>query len=126
MVREHRQLIRAKIFRRFEMAGDYRVGYFDLESAVGARNGFFVISQTFSAAELAVGSLSISLGDVVLFIFTIWLAFALSRLIRFVLEEDIYPRVDLAAACRMRSRRCFIMFFWSSVLCWRLPRSALI
>jgi small-conductance mechanosensitive channel len=39
---------------------------------------------------------SISLGDVVAFGVTIAAAFLLSRLIRFVLQEDVYPRVGLA------------------------------
>ena len=32
----------------------------------------------------------------VAFALTVWLAFAVSRLIRFILEEDIYPRLPLA------------------------------
>jgi small-conductance mechanosensitive channel len=43
-----------------------------------------------------VGQLSISLGNIVAFIVTVWLAFLLSRFLRFLLEEDIYPRVNLA------------------------------
>jgi potassium efflux system protein len=46
-------------------------------------------------AELAVGSFSLSLGDVLAFAFTIWLSFLLSRFVRFVLEEDLLPRLRL-------------------------------
>ena len=46
-------------------------------------------------AELHRGFLSISLGDLLLFALTVWAAFLLSRLIRFVLEEDVYPRLRL-------------------------------
>jgi small-conductance mechanosensitive channel len=35
-------------------------------------------------------------GDLVAFAVTVWLAFVVSRLARFVLEEDVYPRVSLA------------------------------
>lgn len=42
------------------------------------------------------GNVSVSLGDVVLFAVTVWLAFMVSRLTRFVLEEDLYPRLPLA------------------------------
>jgi small-conductance mechanosensitive channel len=38
---------------------------------------------------------SISLGDVLALIVTIWAAFLLSRFIRFVLEEDLYPRLPM-------------------------------
>lgn len=48
------------------------------------------------AAQLTVGSLTLSLGAVLAFAVTIWLSFAFSRLLRFVLDEDVYPRVHLA------------------------------
>jgi len=45
---------------------------------------------------LEVGSLAISLGNVLAFLITVWAAFLLSRFLHFMLEEDIYPRVRLA------------------------------
>jgi potassium-dependent mechanosensitive channel len=44
-------------------------------------------------AELTAGTFSISLADVVFFFLAIWLAFRLSRILRFVLDEDVLPRV---------------------------------
>jgi potassium efflux system protein len=46
-------------------------------------------------ASLKVGEIKISLGDVFAFIFTIVLAFGISRLIRFFLEEEAFPRMRL-------------------------------
>ena len=46
-------------------------------------------------AALTVGSFSLSLGDVIAFAVTVWLSFLLSRCARFVLAEDVYPRVRL-------------------------------
>jgi small-conductance mechanosensitive channel len=46
-------------------------------------------------ASLNVGEIEISLGDVFAFILTIVLAFGLSRLIRFFLEEEAFPRMRL-------------------------------
>jgi small-conductance mechanosensitive channel len=46
-------------------------------------------------ATLRVGSFSVSLGDVLAFAVTIWLSFLVSRFARFVLAEDVYPRVRL-------------------------------
>ncbi len=46
-------------------------------------------------AELELGTVSISLGDVLGFFATIWVAFTLSRFLRFVLAEDVLPRVSL-------------------------------
>jgi small-conductance mechanosensitive channel len=47
-------------------------------------------------AELEVGTIALSLANVLTFGLTIWLSFALSRFIRFALEEDVYPRLQLA------------------------------
>lgn len=46
--------------------------------------------------DITIGSFIISLGDILAFILTIIAAFMLSRLIRFILDEDIYPRTHLA------------------------------
>jgi len=48
------------------------------------------------ASSLTVGSLSLSLGNVLAFCLIVWAAFLLSRFIRFLLEEDVYTRVHLA------------------------------
>jgi small-conductance mechanosensitive channel len=47
-------------------------------------------------AEATVGSLTLSLGAVLAFAVTVWLSFVVSRVVRFVLAEDVYPRLDLA------------------------------
>ena len=63
---------------------------------------FSLLQPTLSAlrtaltAELRRGTLSISLGDVLAFVLTIWLSFLISSFIRFVLQEDVFPRVRLA------------------------------
>ncbi len=47
-------------------------------------------------AKLSYGAFSLSLGDVVVFALTLWLASQVSRFLRFVLEEDVYPRLPLS------------------------------
>ena len=47
-------------------------------------------------ASLAIGSLKVSLGDVFGFGLTVWAAFLISRFLRFVLDEDVYPRINLS------------------------------
>jgi small-conductance mechanosensitive channel len=47
-------------------------------------------------ATLTLGSLKLSLGQAFAFGITVWVAFLLSRFLRFLLEEDIYPRFQLA------------------------------
>jgi potassium efflux system protein len=47
------------------------------------------------SAKLSYGQISLSLGNVLIFAFTIWLSVQISRFVRFVLEEDIYERFAL-------------------------------
>ena len=48
-------------------------------------------------SEFGWGSFGLSLGHVLAFAVTVWAAFLVSRFIRFLLEEDIYPRVRMAS-----------------------------
>ena len=47
------------------------------------------------SARLQRGSMSISLGDVIDFVLTVWVAYLVSAFVRFALEEDVYPRLHL-------------------------------
>jgi potassium-dependent mechanosensitive channel len=47
-------------------------------------------------ANLAIGSLNISLGQILLFIVTVWASFLASRFLRFLLEEGVYLHWHLA------------------------------
>jgi small-conductance mechanosensitive channel len=62
----------------------------------GLRTPLVADAQGVLRANLAIGSLSISLQQILVFAATIWAAFALSRFLRFLLEEDIYHRWQLA------------------------------
>ena len=42
------------------------------------------------------GTISISIGTVVEFFLIVWLAYVLSACIRFVLQEDLYPRINIS------------------------------
>jgi potassium efflux system protein len=46
-------------------------------------------------ASISIGTLTLSVGNVFNFFFIIWAAYTLSRFIRFVLEEEVYPNVRL-------------------------------
>jgi len=41
------------------------------------------------------GFVSLSLGDVLAFVATIWVSFMVSRFVRFALEEDVFPRLPM-------------------------------
>ncbi|MFZ1700674.1 MAG: mechanosensitive ion channel domain-containing protein [Pyrinomonadaceae bacterium] len=55
---------------------------------------FSFLSDVFSA-ELNVGSIKLTLGHLLAFVIAVWVAVLISRFIRFLLEEDVYPRVDI-------------------------------
>jgi small-conductance mechanosensitive channel len=63
---------------------------------LGLLDNAWSLAQALLATKLERGTLSISLGNVVEFFLTVWLAHLLSRFLRFVLQEDVYPRIDLA------------------------------
>ena len=95
MVRNYAPTIQAKA-QKF-------VGFVGFALWILATLEFFTLRETvFSrikailTAELNLGSLNISAGDVLLFFAVVWAAFLLSRFIRFALEEDVYPRFSLA------------------------------
>lgn len=70
--------------------------------ATACLNSFGILESTLEAgratldASLTFGTLTVSLGHLVAFGVTVAAAFLISRVLRFVLEEDVYPRIGLA------------------------------
>ncbi len=95
MVQFHRSVVRSKIskFLRWWLV---------LWWIISTLGRFYIldpINKGLSAAisfEVTLGSFSMSLADVLIFCVIVWLAFALSKFIRFVLEEDVYTRVQMS------------------------------
>ncbi len=95
IIGNYRPTIQAKVFRIINWIG--LIAWFLLTlNLFSVRETVFGYFKDWLTAELVLGSIAISLSDVIIFVFTIWLAFAISRFVRFVLQEDIYPRVHLA------------------------------
>lgn len=95
MIKTHPQVIQHKIFRILQWLAI--IGWVLLTlNLFSIRDTVYTYAKDILTAELVIGSIAISLGDVIIFAFTVWLAFALSRLIRFILTEDVYTRVNLA------------------------------
>ena len=51
--------------------------------------------STLFLSKAKFGNFAISLSDIFAFVVAIWLGVVISRILRFVLQEDIYPRVNL-------------------------------
>ena len=62
---------------------------------VGLLEPTLSFGKTVLALKLERGSISVSVEDVLAFVLTVWAAYLLSAFIRFVLEEDVYPRTKV-------------------------------
>ncbi|MBV8101096.1 MAG: mechanosensitive ion channel [Verrucomicrobia bacterium] len=62
----------------------------------GLRTPLVASTEDVLRTTLSIGSMSISLQQVLVFLVTVWAAFALSRFLRFLLEEDFYSHWHLA------------------------------
>jgi len=93
------QAHRAALARRMErLVGWVTVGVWSIVTLeyFGLLTPTASLLRTALTAELRQGAISVSLRDVLAFAITVWLSFVVSRVIRLVLVEEIYPRVNLA------------------------------
>jgi len=106
-------LLRTRVARRLRMVTRHRVfvqrrgervlawlavAVWVLGSLVNARllDPLLAALRAALATPLALGAVTISPGSVLAFAAAVWLTFAVSRFVRFLLDEDVYPRVNLA------------------------------
>jgi len=94
-VRNHRALLWERLRRGLHW-GMFVIWILESLRAFALREPVLETLASFFRATLRVGALELSLANVVTFGLTVWAAFLLSRFIRFILEEDVYPRVHLA------------------------------
>jgi potassium-dependent mechanosensitive channel len=94
-VRLHRPMLQRRILGIAQLLAfvywlNFVIGFFAL------RTPLIASAEAVLGANLTIGSLSISLGQVLVLIATIWAAFAASRFLRFLLDEDVYYHWQLA------------------------------
>ena len=95
MVAHHRELLERKVFRLL-IWGTVLSWLMRYLSYLGLLDPAWSLGRNLLSAKLERGTIAISLGNVLEFFLTVWLAYLLSRFLRFVLQEDVYPRIDLA------------------------------
>jgi potassium-dependent mechanosensitive channel len=95
MVQHHRDLMERRIYRLllWLVAGGWLFRYLDY---LGLLDPAWSLATAFLNTRLERGSISTSVGDIVAFFLTVLGAYLLSAFIRFVLEEDVYPRTQIA------------------------------
>ena len=101
MVRRHRPTIQRHVWRGLIWLGTLTwfggvLFQFQLLDPVVER------TTAVLTTNLPLGAISVTLGDLIAFAITIWVSFQLSRFVRFVLDEDVFPRVQLAARRALR------------------------
>jgi len=95
MVQQHRELLERRVYRLLVWVVIF-AGLIRYLNYLGLLDNAWSFGQALLATKLERGTISISLGNVLEFFLTVYFAYLLSRFLRFVLQEDIYPRIDLA------------------------------
>ena len=94
MTRRHTPLLTSRFNRFLKWAG-FLVWLGLTLRALGLLQPLYAEAQSLWSAMLPLGSLATSVGSVITFVLTVWGTFLLSRLTRFVLEEEIFPKLHL-------------------------------
>jgi potassium-dependent mechanosensitive channel len=94
IISKHGALLRRRIYRILQWTAVLLWVLHTLNRLLLRERLFRAISD-FMTEELVVGSLRISLSDVVIFGVTVWAAVLASRFVRFVLDEEVFPRIHL-------------------------------
>ncbi|HEY4908792.1 MAG TPA: mechanosensitive ion channel domain-containing protein, partial [Methylomirabilota bacterium] len=95
MVRRHRALLERRILRLLRWVAVLLWAGLTLD-VLSLLDPTRALVAGALAASVTRGTLTISVGDVLAFAVTVTVAFLASRFVRFVLEEDVYPRLLLA------------------------------
>lgn len=94
-ISKHRTLVRRRVEGALSLIGVglwVAVLFGQLGVLEAAKNGF----NRMLAAGISVGTISVSVGDVVAFAVAVWLSILFARLVNFVLVEDVFTRVHTA------------------------------
>ena len=90
MVRTHHELLRRRI-RLGLNAGAFVLWLLFVLDRLAIRDLVFGTLQALLTAEIAFGEIRISAADVLAFVLAVWASFLVSRFIRFVLDEEVFP-----------------------------------
>jgi small-conductance mechanosensitive channel len=95
MIRHHRLLIEVRAHRVLVWMAvvAWTARYL---SYLGLWEPTVAVSGELLTTRIALGSIGTSAADLLAFVLTLWLAYLLSAFVRFVLEEEVYPRAGIA------------------------------
>lgn len=95
MVRHHRPLLEARAGTILGWTGALAWVYVTAENLAFLSAASDYGEQILSAG-VSFGSVTVTVGGVLAVVLTLWASILVSRLVRFVLEEDVYPRIEFA------------------------------
>jgi small-conductance mechanosensitive channel len=94
MVRAHHGLLRRRI--RFSLnAGAFVLWLLFVMDRLAVRDLILGTLEKLLTAELRFGEIAISAADVLAFLAAVWASFLVSRFVRFVLDEEVFPHAPL-------------------------------
>jgi small-conductance mechanosensitive channel len=94
IVQRHRPSVQRRLTLALRWVSVGAWAYFAL-SALDLVGPIASVGAAVLGARYVRGAVSVSLGDVAAFALTVWAVFAVSSFVRFVLDEEVYPRVRL-------------------------------
>jgi small-conductance mechanosensitive channel len=94
MVQRHRDILRRRTRRVLNALAIVLWTLFTLDR-LAVRENILTSAKDILTAQLNVGSISISLADVLAFCLAVWASFLVSRFVRFVLDEEVFPHARL-------------------------------
>jgi len=94
VIKNNRQLIQQRVFTFLRMLALLFWIIFSLKN-IDLYDPIKTFTQDFLSLSWQIGNISFTLVDILIFGVTIWLSVLISRFIRFVLEEDILPKMNL-------------------------------
>ena len=92
----HRPMLQQRICRVLELMG-FLFWLYLLLNFYGLKTPLTEMAQAALTANLAIGSLNISVGRILTFLIAVWASFLVSKFLRFLLEEDVYHHFRLAS-----------------------------
>jgi potassium efflux system protein len=92
----HRSMLQQRICRAVEFSG-FLFWLYLLLNFYNLITPLTAMAQAALTANLAIGSLNISVGRILTFLIAVWASFLVSKFLRFLLEEDVYHHFRLAS-----------------------------
>jgi potassium efflux system protein len=94
IVRLYDDTVRRRLFRLIRLVCVIGWVEFSLDG-FGALDAAINGVKNIVESKISLGDFSVSPGDILIFIVVVWLTFKISQLLRFILEVDVMPRMDL-------------------------------